>query len=563
MNIQKRIYNIAEMLLVFMLGVISVSVLFLICGISISHINFFLPVFFMFYFRYKSLGGKEYFVQDCVSTLALLFFFILLSGSVYDNTWDGAAYHKTAVGLLKEGWNPFYMSADYFNSVSHSIEPARSNPLLWAEAYPKATWYFASTIYYLTDNIECGKCYTMIFAFITFGTCAEYFVKKTGKKRAYILSLAAALNPIVCDQFQTYYLDGVVACILTMLIIKFLELLNGVEKEKLVQKHYSIFALIAWGCNLKFNIALYIATICAVYCMCLSISKKKLQIRDTLILLMEGVVSIFVMGATPYITNIKRYGSIFYGFEGLLDEEMFQRTFGILGLDRVGRFWASVFGRTSHGQYTSLKEVLKIPFTFKKEELMYYSIPDARVGAFGVMFSGLFLVSMVVLVIVLIKKIKRREHSAAYLFTVMLWIISLAEFCIVPQTSQFRYIPHLYLVVIYALYYMMEFGGSRVLKIAYLTYVVAIAVNLLPWLNVAAQRMNDGIFTTATLKYMGERCRTDYISYHAAFHSDDFTGIVFNLKDNGIKYTYVDIIKIDPEYHATFSNWLYYKEMID
>ena len=563
MDIQKRIYNISEMLLVFMLGIILTTVGLFAIGVSVSYINFLVPIMLMVYFRHKFLGGKNYFLQDCIVSLALLAFFILFSGSVYDHTWDGAAYHKTAVGLLKEGWNPFYLSAESYNLITHSIEPARNNPILWAEAYPKATWYFASTVYYLTGNIECGKSYTLIFAFITFGTCMDYFTKKTGKKRAYILSLTAALNPIVLDQFQTYYLDGAVACILTMLAIKFLELLEGVEPEELLQKNISTFILIVWGCNLKFNIALYIATICAVYCICLSLKNKKIQIRSTLLLVLEGGFSIFVMVAAPYITNLKRHGTLFYGLKGMLNGGGGQKSFGIPDLNNVERFWVSVFGRTSHGQYASLQEVLKIPFTFKKEELIYYSIPDARIGAMGVLFSGLFLIATIIFVAVLVKKIKNRAYTISFLYTMMLCIINILEYCFVPWTSQLRYIPHLYLIVVLAMYYVVSFDRSAVLgKILYCVYGALILANLFPWSTLAVQRVNAGIKTTATLKYMGERCQTDDITYQVAFYCDDFTGMVYNLKDYDINFVYTDIADINQEeFHITFSDWLYYKDI--
>ena len=91
------------------------------------------------------------------------------------------------------------MSESEYNSITHSIHPERYNPLLWAETYPKATWYFAANLYYLTNCIESGKCYTLIFAFITFGVCIEYFRKKQlHNVWIVILSAVTSLNPIVC-----------------------------------------------------------------------------------------------------------------------------------------------------------------------------------------------------------------------------------------------------------------------------------------------------------------------------------------------------------------------------
>lgn len=563
MNIQKRISTISEMLLFYMLFVVVITAIFFAGGVSIGYINFFMPLILMVIFRYRFLGDMEFFLQDCIGSLFVLAIFIAISGCVYDNTWDGAAYHKTAVGLLKEGWNPFYIDAIEYNNIIHSIEPARDNPLLWAEAYPKATWYFASTVYYLTGNIECGKCYTLIFAFITFGICIEYFSKKVGTKKAYILSLVTALNPIVCAQFQTYYLDGVVASTLTMLIVKFLEILEGLDDEQKGKTNLSIFALIIWGCNMKFNTALYIATICGIYCICLSLQQKKLQIKETFLLIGEGIISIFLIGFAPYITNYIRQGDIFYGFVGLLNEEAFQKEFGIEGLNGIERFWTSVLGRTSHGQYSNLGAVLKIPFTFNNEELNYYRIPDVRVGGFGIMFSGLFIIAVVVVIIMLMNKIKRKIFDISSVYIFLLLLVSLIEFCIIPQTSQFRYIPHFYLMIVYALYSIIKNSNKKkLIEVLSVFYMAMIIVNTFPWAKVAILRTGDSIRTTATLQYLQENSENNDKNYLVSFFCDDFTGMFYNLKDYDIQYSYINIADVDQEFKVTFLNRLYYKEVV-
>lgn len=563
MDLQKRIYKISEMLMVFMSSILLITAVFFACGISIGYANFFLPIIFMFFFRLRFLGGREYFITDCTVSMIVLVLFILFSAGTFDNTWDGAAYHKTAVGLLKEGWNPFYIGADSYNTISHSIEPARDNPLLWAETYPKATWYYASSVYFLTGNIECGKSYTLVFAFITFGSCVEYFSRKTKKKSAYVLSAVAALNPIVCSQFQTYYLDGVVACVLTLLIIKFLDLLDSGCGEYYTVKQVSIFGLILWGCNVKFNVMLYVATICVVYCVCLCIRNKKIEIKRTIILGMQGIVSIFLIGAAPYITNIIRHGSIFYGFTNIL-EEISHRDFNIAGLNHAQRFWASVFGRTSHGEYTSVNELLKIPFTFNKAELDWYKIPDIRIGGFGILFSGLFLISMLMIIITTILKIKNKEWNIRHTYISAILIISIVEFSLIPMTFQFRYIPHFYLIIVYALYCIIK-GTQHAFaeRTAFYVFLTAIIINIIPGGGVALERIKDGTQTSGVLHYMESTSEIKNITYNVAFWCDDFTGMFYNLKDYNINYLYTNINDIGEDFQITFANWLYYKELSD
>lgn len=560
----RRIYVVAEMLLIFMMSVVLLATLLLMCGISIHSINFFIPVIFVIFYRIKFFHERRKNLgNDLIIFFMILFFTVVASGIVYDHTWDGCAYHKTAVGLLKEGWNPIRMSADKYNSITNSIQPARDNPLLWTEIYPKATWYFASIIYYVTGNIEAGKCYTLIFAFITFGVCIDFFKKRDlGNKECFILAAVAAINPVVCYQFQTYYLDGVVASVLTILIIKFLGFLYEPGEINKQEQQLSVFALLIWGCNLKFNIPLYIATICAIYCICLSFRDKKVKVKDTLILILEGIISIFGVGFAPYITNIERYGNIFGSFGSLLDEKAFQMSFGIDGLSGVGRFWTSVFGRTSHGQYHTFKDVLKVPFTFKVEEFIYYTIPDAKVGGLGVMFSGLFIFSTLIILIVFINRIKQKVFRLPVLYVFLIWSVSLIEFCLIPQTSQFRYVPHLYLCVLLALYFILKNKKRfKLICIAEMIYIVVVIINILPWGGVTAYRIYESINTSSTLKELKKKCEADNTIYQVSFYEDDFTGIFFNLKDYSIKYKYIDIADADPNSEVTYTKWLMYKNI--
>lgn len=561
MNFEKNAINSAKMLLLFMTGVFGVTGLFFLMGISINYFNFILPFGIMLYVRYSFFPEKKegYFldVAICIIVIGVV---VLMAANVYDNTWDGSAYHKQAVGLLKEGWNPVYMLSNDFNNATLSVRYAKDGPLLWAESYPKATWYFAAVIYYITGNIEAGKCYTLLFAYITFGMCLDFFRKKLHGNRAGLLALFAALNPIVCAQFQSYYLDGVVACVLCMLIITFVAIINNEENEISKVQYIEIFCLIIWGCNLKFSVVVFVVTLCGLFCIFNSYKRKKLDIKNTGILFIDGVISVFVCGFAPYITNVIRHGSMFYGLEGLMNEDDMQAQFGVEGLNRTGRFLTSLFGKMSHGEHKTLGEVLKIPFTFSKEELYYYNFVDVRVGGFGIFFSGLLVIAILIIITEFVKRRKMRSVSLSFSFVISLICVSMFEFCVIPQTSQFRYVPHLYLCVIFALYLLLrEWNKSSFYKFVNISCCILIIFNMLPWGYSALRRINQGTYTTATLQGMESECAEMGSVYEIGFYSDDFTGIHYNLKDFNVDYVYKNIGEMGTEYKLTYSNWLYYK----
>ena len=138
--------------------------------------------------------------------VALPFF----SAKTYDLTYDGNAYHKTAIAFMKEGWNPLYESARDFQQDHTTVIPIneKSKVDIWIEHYPKATWIIGALMYNLTDNIEAGKAVTIILTIMVLILSYNILSKIFSKKWTIIFSLLLTLNPIVLGQFFSYYLDG-------------------------------------------------------------------------------------------------------------------------------------------------------------------------------------------------------------------------------------------------------------------------------------------------------------------------------------------------------------------
>ena len=252
-----------EMLLIFSATVCNAAILFAF-GISVSSYHFAGAVLMAFaVMRYLRREPVQRTIGTVSAAVAIILLLCAMSGAVYDTTWDGAAYHKQAVGLLHAGWNPLYQSSTYYESIAHTMPYAAENPLKWAEVYPKASWYFASVVYCIFRNIEAGKAYTLIFMLITGGFFYDYCrAKKIRTAVCSVIAILAALNPISVAQCQSYYLDGlacsVAMCLLLLMIRSFDETVALPAKEYNV----SIVALLVVGCNLKFSILL----LCVVYC---------------------------------------------------------------------------------------------------------------------------------------------------------------------------------------------------------------------------------------------------------------------------------------------------------
>lgn len=560
---QKILTETAKCILYYMTLVVVATAGFLTLGIPITFLNTLLPLIcvVIYYIFEKNLTYKEKLLIIIIAFLVVLISIMMFS-NIYDFSVDGNAYHKQAIGLLKEGWNPVYFTSYDFNSLVRSSQLSSDGPLFWAEVYPKATWYFSASIYYFAGNIEAGKCYTVLFAFIAFCISFDYFMKLFGKKyKAIILALVIAANPIVLAQSGSYYLDGLVSSLLSMLIIIFIDEMNN--KSKKIIKNKDIMAcLIIWGCNLKFSVILFVVTYCVVFIIYKIYKEKRFDWNNFFFLGSLGIFSTVIIGYSPYITNLKRYKNIFYGFTGLMNEEIIFENFGVDNLPIAVQFWVSIFSKMSSGNISNLKELLKLPFTIYRQEFDMYYVTDARISGFGALFSGLFIVSVIVLLIriLLYKKYKISEQLK---FAIVLLVVSIVEMMLIPLTSQARYIPQLYLCIVLAMAVLWESPISalweRTGKILNIFLVLIVVFNSIPWIIINTKRIQSGVIDTATFKSMMQECGENDKVYEIRYCNDTYNGLDYNLKDYNVKFNYNIDAQIDETFQFTCNYMIRYR----
>lgn len=560
--------GIGEYMLFWMTGIVVLTPVLFAAGISISYVNVLFPltvVALLLFFSHK-YSTREKFMILCISIFTVVIF-VLSCGAVFDQTWDGGAYHKTAVGLLKEGWNPLYNTAVEFNERSEILPFAGVNPVKYAESYPKASWYLAASAYYITGNIESGKAYTLIFAVITCLMVYEYFkTKGYSAAKSVVLSLMAGFHPMVLAQMHSYYVDGLTGCILIMLMMESLLIADpGRDCDR--KRHYLILsALIIFGCNLKFSTLGFTAFICMITFLFQAYhSRTDRKNAAKLLAYYAGIAgfSIGVVGAAPYVTNIHRYKDVFYGFSDFMAPDLMETEFGVEGLGRTGRMLASLFGKMSHGSYHSLGEVLKVPFTYDKSELSYYSFVDLRVSGSGMFFSGILLFSLSVIVIMAVAGRLKSGSDKLMLFYLACIVFELIAF---QGTHQIRYISHIYIVVVYAfelLWRKEERCRKSRKKYIYVWSTVVIAfmcLNGLPWVKLTYDRVDSSITYRYELEKLAKINEEQKVTI--AFWSYDFSGMHFNLHDYGINdYKFVDMSELaDTDYMSIYGNWVMYDE---
>ena len=245
-------------------------------------------------------------VKITVVSLIVVAICIAIAGQWIDCSWDGSTYHKFATGALKDGWNPIYESILSF-SQNNTYQLVNERVMTWSEAYPKASWYIAANIYCITGNIECGKAYTLLFMAILFGCVYEYAkAKNIVWWKCGLIAFVSILNPVCLAQMVSYYLDGMAACVLIILIISLLSMAKDEIKENW---EYAIlaFTMIAFGCNLKFSITFFVAISCLTYFVYMAVIKKGKQLVTTFVYFAISVIVAFLgVGCTTYLTNLVR-----------------------------------------------------------------------------------------------------------------------------------------------------------------------------------------------------------------------------------------------------------------
>ena len=106
------IYQIGFSILLFLATIVWMSTLFFVLGVPIQ--VYVIPVSILASTFLTAWIGKldvrREGIYILISVTCIVFICAVVSVNVYDFSYDGNTYHKTTIGLLKNGWNPIYQS---------------------------------------------------------------------------------------------------------------------------------------------------------------------------------------------------------------------------------------------------------------------------------------------------------------------------------------------------------------------------------------------------------------------------------------------------------------------
>ncbi len=559
----KTLKNSGIFLLLYIAITITTTSLFILINKDINTYNFGLNL------ALTGIAFALIFIKNKINEIVLpiiigtivLFSGILINQNFLDLSWDGNSYHKDAIGILKNGWNPirddyieFYRESG-LRDMDYIGEELTGTHGFWQTYYAKGTWYFASTIYAFTNNIETGKVYNFLAIYISI-VLSLYLLNLYTKKIALpiIVSVLFAINPIMIAQVFTYYNDGFLGNLL-MLVIFYMTVFT-MDDQKISKKelYVTLCSLLLILINTKFTGLGYAGIFCIFYYILYILKKykeKKLKelLKPTIIFASTVIFSICVVGFSPYITNLADKLPIFYPLmgENKVDIVTHNQPQQFNNKSTIYKFLKSILSEVANmNQESGIKPDLKKPFVVHEEETYVLNAPDLRISGFGVYFSGILMISGTILIFYIVKLLVQKNKSLVYIIIPM--AVSLALIFAISESWWARYTQFLYLVPITPLIICLLDKS----KIKYICFV-AIAVPMI---------INMGYFVKYGLIRNYEESKViekqiENISKEETILLEDikneFVGMFYNFDDRNVKYN------ITTKWHKTstpFYKWI-------
>ena len=475
---------------------------------------------------YSALRDRKL-LKSLVICLVILIFWAAICSKIFDWSYDGMYYHKQAIITLAEGWNPFYESSADAQHLN-----ANANLWLWLNNYPKGIWICSAAIYIITDFLETAKAVNILFIIMLFGAAHSTFTTVFEAKplRAFIFAAAACLNPVYIVQIFTSYNDLAVGVLIITAALLGMKIYN----EKADNCDYALlWCVTAMSCLVKFTAPLLVGLILLAYCIgyVIKLAASKVNFKDMLprfkkpaIIILSGfILGAALLGYNPYIWHIMRGQNIVYPVLG-------ENSYDIMNTnppkgfeDKPGfqKYFLSLASETNNNISEGYR--VKIPFTVHEKEFDYLSHADTRLGGFGVWFSGICILAIVLAAMTALISWQKMRGEIAILLIAFL-ILGL----FFPEAWWARYASFTFYIPLFLLLYASEHSGFRPAAYA---VVLVLAVNSA--MNIACV-IRDGNNITAGINDMLDDIKSE--DKKVEIRINDFPSHLKAFEEAGIPY---------------------------
>ncbi len=556
------VFDFGFFLLTYLLTLVALSTLLLAFDVPIGrfHCLYAIPIAWgvLAYIR------KAPWYSLTIALFAIVFMLLCahFASQFIDLDWDSNKYHMADAGLLAEGWNPFRSSMMDYTAKSAALPGSGIDWLTQqVDNQPKASFTIAACFYAFFGALEFGKAFNLISMAACLCISAPLIrdALKLSRLASGLCVFFAVVNPVTVTQVICMYNDGFVFQILTIVAVCLAYMAFCDEGRYAYICKWAAFMAICLAVNVKTSALIHCAILWLFYYFARLAIGYKQRLDHTLMKKRNiamvwywaawCICAVLVVGSITYVVNWYRYGSPVAGMLGetsintMITDEM---GLNILALPSFVQFFIALFSPSENITFTAIR--LKLPFTFSLTELAA-SAEDTRMGGWGFLYSGIFLISLVVIIITLIRL--KRNRSKYYGLLLISLIVVFVPVFIVPYLWWGRYYCQLFWISSIALCCLFapnkkEGMGRRIGSILLgIAMCGLLTLNMLPQYNRILERIEDSASQTQAVKSLKVLSQI----YDLDVSGMVFPGSLYNLRDGGLEgYTHKsldDLAEVD------------------
>lgn len=390
---------------------------------------------------------------------------LMVGGLIMDTTWDGQTYQAEGIISLAEGWNPYYQA-----SPDHAVFPT------WLAFFSKGPWINAATIYRFTGHIETGKVFNflLLMASFLFSRNAISTFPKLGKHTILLLSLLLTFNPVTLYQMFSFYVDGQLSSCLVIVVALFILYHSRPDRVLLV----TLVLLSIYIINLKLSGAIYLSIMAGGMLVWNWLSGSRESRKMVASLFIVWGIAIGIVGYNPFVSQyLTKFVATGNPFDPITWPQLISiegnSPVNFVGQDLLWKLVTSLFSESQNGIEATR---LKLPFTVYPEELLSFTSADPRVAGFGPLFSGVIVLTIMLVTAVGLRLYRRR--AAGVSFCLGLSILLLISTLTNSEGWWARYVPQLWIVPVCIAVESLSAMGNTTIKIIALALVASLTLNI-------------------------------------------------------------------------------------
>ncbi len=399
---------------------------------------------FNFVSKFRDVCGS---VWESACFLLFLIFSIWVSQWVVGTDFDGLFMHVEFIRALTEGWNP---SLDPKFNQHELLEGVRNLEFLKTKldngGYYLKYGQILEAVIASRFGMEAGKAISWLFLYFLFRSLVFLLDLWTGdRKKALFFSAMISMNPVILYQLPSFMHDGMVGCLLSVMII------GGI----VILKELRISILIIYGISMAMLIGVkksglaYSGFLTGLFLLFFCIQNRRFILKRfpvflsgllgfaaiVFLILKTGLWDIRPMIQLPIVDTLKNRGSL---VEKIKPITVFDDHPEYRNMDGLEQFLTTSFSRTNinvqHPQW-------KLPGQISKREIqnLYEAFTGYWIGGMGPLFSLALVASLLGTVLGLFCAPNAWKWMIYLVIPVIVSVSFLPSLCV-------RWVPHIWLL---------------------------------------------------------------------------------------------------------------------